>query len=165
MSPIYRRRTVDRIAHMSLLLLCFGSNTLNPVASLSSQTRRTDKEADIRDGYYETLVVRQSSEVKKQLDAVVPFVRSPNLISIHNQPSEAVIYDSEVRRTQVNTACSANPECAAAGLVDDCCPTSSGMFLSCCPQTLSPGALWILKHLYFRPMKHGYISDFSGFEL
>ena len=147
MSTNYRRRTVDRITQMSLLLLYCGSNILNPVASLSSQTRRTDKEADIREGYYEPLVVRQSSVVK-QHDEVVPFVRSPNLISIHHQPSEAVTYDSEVRRTQSNAACSANPECAAAGLVDDCCPTSSGMFLSCCPQTLPPGALWILKHLY-----------------
>lgn len=148
MSTIHRRRTVDRITQMSLLLLYCGSNILNPVASLSSQTRHTDNEANIREGYYETLVVRQSSAVK-QHDEVVPFVRSPNLISIHHQPSEAVAYDSEVRRTQSNAAaCSANPECAAAGLVDDCCPTSSGMFLSCCPQTLPPGALWILKHLY-----------------
>ena len=139
-----RRRTighVKRITKMSLLLLYSGFNTMNQVTALSSQTRRTNKEADISEGYDVTLVESPGKRSETKLyNEDIPSVRSPNFISTYIQQSEAATFDSEVRRTQTNAACSANPECAAAGLVNDCCPTSSGMFLLCCSSTLSPGA-------------------------
>lgn len=35
---------------------------------------------------------------------------------------------------QIKAACAANSACDALGIQDDCCPTATGMFLSCCPR-------------------------------
>jgi len=35
----------------------------------------------------------------------------------------------------VKPACAANSACDAMGMVDDCCPSASGIFLGCCPKT------------------------------
>jgi hypothetical protein len=56
--------------------------------------------------------------------------------------------DSEARWSrrslQAVAACSAYPVCAAAGLVNDCCPTSDGVILGCCDVTSSPGMWFVL---------------------
>jgi hypothetical protein len=63
---------------------------------------------------------------------------SPNFWII--QQSEANLLRPQRRRIQ-NAACSENPGCAAAGLVNDCCPNSEGKVLECCSLTLPPSTL------------------------
>jgi hypothetical protein len=69
---------------------------------------------------------------------------SPNLLVLVPviQQSEVHLLRPKRRRTQQNAACSENPVCAAAGLVNDCCPTIDGMVLECCSLTLPPSKLY-----------------------
>ena len=132
---------VMRITQISVLLLHSGSTFFNHacVSASSSLIRGTNDRAGAREGYYQASVVTERSKAMHQ-DGDMPLITSPNFLSNHIQHSEVVTYGSIARRTQANAACSANPVCAASGLADDCCPTSSGMFLLCCSQTEPPGA-------------------------
>jgi hypothetical protein len=128
-----------RIQFISWLILLSASDMLHPiyVSAVSSRISHTTIEADRR-RTLEIFQREQTAPLKDDEDLVSTV--SPNFISM--QPWDAATLVSEVRRTlQSNAACAANPVCAAAGLADDCCPTSSGMFLMCCSQTTPPGAI------------------------
>jgi len=59
--------------------------------------------------------------------------------------SEVAFWNS--KRALQSAACSAHPQCAAAGLVNDCCPTAEGVFLGCCDdnRTPAPGTYYIIQ--------------------
>ena len=143
-----------RINLITWLLLQSVSNLLKPAyisAAPSSRIRLTNNNADnTRERHYHsTFELFQQQHTRTMIDNEdFTNIVSPNFISIHQ--SEATSFGSEVvRRTQSNAACSANPECAAAGLADDCCPTSAGMFLMCCSQTTPPGEFGFLIQLNY----------------
>ena len=122
-----------RVNVMRWLFLYTASNLLNEIyVSAESSNNRAA----------ETVQYQQTAEMKADQD--LPSIQSPSFRSIQQQhQSEVATFGLEVRRIQGNVAaCSANPVCAAAGLVDDCCPTSAGMVLSCCSQTSPPGAFF-----------------------
>lgn len=135
-----------RVNVMRWLLLYSASNLFNQiyVSAESSNNRAAD-------------IDQHQQIATMNVDEDLPVILSPSFRSIQQQhQSEVATFGSEVRRIQANAvACSANPACAAAGLVDDCCPTSTGMFLSCCTQTSPPGAFfcfWVFFHassIYF----------------
>jgi hypothetical protein len=118
-------------------------STLNQayVSAEPSRMRQTSNRADLRGRYYNTMEMlqRRNTAARTREDGDLSSSSSLNFISVHQ--SEATSFDTDVatRRTQASAACAANPVCAAAGLVDDCCPTRAGMFLECCSQTDPPG--------------------------
>lgn len=144
--------TVVRIGFISWcwLLHSISKNSLIQVcaSTVSSPIRRTNNDAEDKE-LYEPLVTVQSKTVMMEQHPVdLPFVQSAK--STHRSPqSEVITFDFQMRRTQMNAACSANPGCI--GLADDCCPTIAGEFLGCCEQTIPPGECFVceMKRFYF----------------
>jgi hypothetical protein len=64
---------------------------------------------------------------------------STSLLYRHSEDDSEVLWSRKAQ--QAVAACSAYPACAAAGLVNDCCPTSDNVFLGCCAVTSAPG-MW-----------------------
>lgn len=159
---ISRRRSIPGSSHVhryNTIAVLFVLHCFMLQFDLNCIARAADSDVVPFVQVHYTASQRMNHERMNSPSRFLPIVLSPN--------SEA---DSEVRwsrRTQETVAaCSAYPACAAAGLVNDCCPTSQGVFLGCCDVTSSPGS-WSLSEVlhtrWFVPCTDAFVFAMSCF--